>query len=197
MATIDLIVLGMLKKESLSAYDIQKLVEYRNISRWVKISTPSIYKKVIQLENKGYITGSIVKEGKMPEKAVYTLTEAGEVEFEKLMMEIASKPVQIFLDFNAVIVNLSSLTDEKQQACLTDIENQVKVLKSYIEENISLKENIPEVPEIGMAVLQQQYALAQSIEAWIRSLKEKLNKMDGQDKLLNTIKGTIRKEIIS
>ena len=55
MATIDLIVLGMLKKESLSAYDIQKLVEYRNISRWVKISTPSIYKKVIQLEEKGYI----------------------------------------------------------------------------------------------------------------------------------------------
>ncbi len=31
MATIDLIVLGMLKRESLSAYDIQKLVEYRNI----------------------------------------------------------------------------------------------------------------------------------------------------------------------
>ena len=49
MATIDLIVLGILKKESLSAYDIQKLVEYRNISKWVKISTPSIYKKVISV----------------------------------------------------------------------------------------------------------------------------------------------------
>ena len=52
MATIDLIVLGILKKESMSAYDIQKMVEYRNISKWVKISTPSIYKKVIQLEEK-------------------------------------------------------------------------------------------------------------------------------------------------
>ena len=57
MATIDLIVLGIVKKEPLSAYDIQKLVEYRNISRWVKISTPSIYKKVIQLEQKGFIRG--------------------------------------------------------------------------------------------------------------------------------------------
>ena len=28
MATIDLIVLGMLKKEPLSAYDLSKLVEY-------------------------------------------------------------------------------------------------------------------------------------------------------------------------
>ena len=88
MATIDLIVLGMLKKEALSAYDIQKLVEYRNISKWVKISTPSIYKKVIQLEEKGYISSNIVKEGKMPEKAIYSLTEAGEKQLENLMFEI-------------------------------------------------------------------------------------------------------------
>ena len=88
MATIDLIVLGIVKKEPLSAYDIQKLVEYRNISRWVKISTPSIYKKVIQLEEKGYIKSTMVKEGKMAEKAVYSLTENGEKEFEKLMLQI-------------------------------------------------------------------------------------------------------------
>ena len=37
MATIDLIVLGMLKRESLSAYDIQKLVEYRNISKCLSL----------------------------------------------------------------------------------------------------------------------------------------------------------------
>ena len=92
MATIDLIVLGILKKEPMGAYDIQKLVEYRNISKWVKISTPSIYKKAIQLEEKGFIKGEIVKEGKMPEKAVYSLTDEGEKEFVKLMMETASKP---------------------------------------------------------------------------------------------------------
>ena len=66
MAAIDLIVLGMLKKQPLSAYDIQKLVEYRNISKWVKISTPSIYKKVIQLEGKGLIKSRLEREGKMP-----------------------------------------------------------------------------------------------------------------------------------
>ena len=112
MATIDLIVLGMLKKEPMGAYDIQKLVEYRNISKWVKISTPSIYKKAIQLEEKGFIKSNLVKEGKMPEKAVYSLTDAGEKEFERLMLEIAAKPIQIFLDFNAVIVNLDSLPPE-------------------------------------------------------------------------------------
>src|SRR5574344_1758002 len=98
MAAIDLIVLGILKKESLSAYDIQKLVEYRNISKWVKISTPSIYKKVLQLEEKGLIKSDIVKEGKMAEKAVYSLTTAGKKEFENLMFEIAASPIHFFLD---------------------------------------------------------------------------------------------------
>lgn len=172
MATIDLIVLGMLKKESLSAYDIQKLVEYRNISKWVKISTPSIYKKVIQLEEKGFIKSNTVKEGKMPEKAVYCLTDTGEKEFEKLMLEISSKPIQIFLDFNAVIVNLDRLSPENQKLCLADIESNVKILKTYLEENIRQKENISEIPETGIAVLQQQFILAGAIETWIASLKE-------------------------
>jgi len=172
MATIDLIVLGMLKKEPLSAYDIQKLVEYRNISRWVKISTPSIYKKVIQLEEKGYISSTMVKERKMADKAVYSLTDAGEKQFENLMMGIASQPIDIFLDFNAVIVNLDSLTPENRQSCLRNIEKNIGVLKSYLEENIRYKGDVPEIPETGKQVLQQQYKLAQTLETWINSLKD-------------------------
>lgn len=137
-----------------------------------KISTPSIYKKVIQLEKKGYMKGDVVKEGNMAEKTVYSLTEAGEKQFEKLMLEIASKPVRIFLDFNAVIVNLDSLPKEKQKSCLTEIENNMETLKGYIEENISLKEHLPEIPKTGMAVLEQQLILAQALETWIEELKE-------------------------
>lgn len=171
MATIDLVVLGMLKQEALSAYDIQKQVEYRNISKWVRISTPSIYKKVLQLENKGYIRGDVMREGNMPEKTVYTLTEAGEKEFNRLMLEISENPVRIFLDFNAVIVNLMSLPPEEQKVCLGNIEENIRTLKAYIEENIRVKENIPEIPKMGMAVLQQQFALIQAIEEWIISLQ--------------------------
>lgn len=174
MATIDLIVLGMLKKEPLSAYDIQKLVEYRNISKWVKISTPSIYKKVIQLEDKGFLQSVPVKESNMPEKAVYSLTDSGEQEFERLMQELSAQPIRIFLDFNAVIVNLDSLPAEKQSDCIASIERNVMELKSYLEENLREKEDAPEVPKIGLAVLRQQYALVQSIEQWVSTLKSGL-----------------------
>ena len=144
MATIDLIVLGMLKTSALSAYDIQKLVEYRNISKWVKISTPSIYKKVLQLEEKGLIKGTTIKEGKMPEKAIYTLT--------------------------VLIVNINNLSPDKQKKCLSDIKNNIEILKAYLEDNINSKEQKPEIPTAGMAVLQQQLILVQAIENWIATL---------------------------
>ena len=62
MSAIDLIVLGMIKEKEQSAYDLQKNVEYRNISKWIKVSTPSIYKKVVQLEGKGYINHGMAAE---------------------------------------------------------------------------------------------------------------------------------------
>ncbi len=173
MATIDLIVLGMLKKQPLSAYDIQKLVEYRNISKWVKISTPSIYKKVIQLEEKGLLQSVPVRENNMPEKAVYSLTASGEQEFERLMGELSAQPIRMFLDFNAVIVNLDSVPLAMQKSCVDSIEKNVQDLKTYLEENLREKENAPEVPEIGMAVLRQQFVLAETIGIWIEELKKR------------------------
>lgn len=174
MAAIDLIVLGMLKKESLSAYDIQKLVEYRNISKWVKISTPSIYKKVLQLEEKGYISSHTEKNGKMPEKAIYSLTDAGRKEFERLMLEISESPVRLFLDFNSVIVNLESMPKEGQRECLKRIGKGIGELKMYLEENLALKEQDSKIPATGIAVLRQQYALVQAMEEWMASLEETL-----------------------
>ncbi len=107
----------------------------------------------------------------MPEKAVYSLTELGETHFLDLMFDTSSKPINILLDFNAVIVNLNSLTPEKQKLCLNNIEENVQELKKTIEKNISIK---TEVPETAKAVLEQQLVLAQALETWINSLKDNM-----------------------
>lgn len=172
MAAIDLIVLGMLKKEPQSAYDLQKLVEYRNISKWVKISTPSIYKKVLQLEEKCFITSEQVREGKMPEKSVYSITKEGSAEFCRLMREISDSPVYFLFDFNAVIVNLDSLPPDEQRECIDNIRRNVAAQKAYMESNLSEKESSDRVSEMGMEVLRQQYILAQTVEKWLLSLEK-------------------------
>lgn len=59
-----------------------------------------------------------------------------------------------------------------KKLCLTNIESNIKTLKSYIEENMNLKKNLPEIPETGIAILEQQFILVQAIETWIISMKE-------------------------
>ena len=63
---------------------------------------------------------------------------------------------------------------EQQRECLDHIENNIHVMKSYLEENIDLKENALDIPATGMAVLQQQFLLVQAIEEWIATLKKEI-----------------------
>ena len=48
-------------------------------------------------------------------------------------------------------------------------------LVEYLEENIALKKSKEDIPVTGMAVLRQQYTLAEAIEEWIASLKKEIN----------------------
>ncbi len=55
-----------------------------------------------------------------------------------------------------------------------NIPQMQNVLKYYLEENIDLNENAPDIPAMGMAVLRQQFLLVQTIEEWIATLKKEL-----------------------
>lgn len=164
MAAIDLIVLGMIKQQPQSAYELQKNVEYRNISRWVKISTPSIYKKVIQLEEKGYLEAELVREGNMPEKSVYRITPEGEGFFMTLMEKTARETVSIFLNFNAVIMNLDFMPEEKRKELLEGIHDGISDLKETIEVKGSERQHIPLT---GRTILQQQLEMTEAMERWL------------------------------
>lgn len=169
MAAIDLIVLGIIKQKPQSAYDIQKTVEYRNISKWVRISTPSIYKKVLQLEEKGFLQSSTLKQVNMVEKSIYSLTKEGLKEFKRLMNEVSCEPINFYLDFNAVIVNLAGLTKTEKNKYITNIKENLSRIKNELEENITLKKGQASVSKEGFDVLQQQYQLTIAIEKWLES----------------------------
>lgn len=177
MRTIDLIVLGVLKKEDLSAYDIQKLIEYQNISQWVKVSTPTIYKKMLQLEKQGYVKSRLMKNGKMPEKAIYSLTAKGQTEFEKLMLGIAARPINIYLDFNAVILNLDSLAPTDQRACISIIEANVKKMKVEMDNQWVNTQNSTVIPETGKSLYDNSFIYLKQSRNGLKKLKKDSNKM--------------------
>lgn len=179
-SSIDLILLGMVYDQPRSAYDIQKHVEYRKLSHWVKISSPSVYKKLRVLEQKGYLRTTRQREGNMPEKSIYSLTKQGRRYFHELMQEISAQPFEILFDFNAVVVSLNKVGKEEGLDCVQRIAESLKNTQAYLSVQREAKKDIPYV---GRTILEQQLSVCETLCTWCDSLREELENSDGLEKM--------------
>ena len=73
--------LGLITHQPLNAYEIVKALDYMNIKYWFNIGTSTVYATIKTLEKKQYITGEVQKDGNMPDKTVYSITEQGKNAF--------------------------------------------------------------------------------------------------------------------
>ncbi|WP_024621400.1 PadR family transcriptional regulator [Metaclostridioides mangenotii] len=190
MSSVDLAILGDLYKEPKSAYEIQKSIEKTGISKWVKISTPSIYKKTIQLEKKGYLSSESIREGRMPEKTIYSITKFGKAYYMELMKKAASNHIDIMLEFNAVITNINNLSSEDANdltnSIRTNIETSMMELDKTLRntndienkglEDTELKDKNLKLNFINKSIVKQQSNIFKTLYLWISDFKDDLNK---------------------
>lgn len=164
MSSIDLVILGIVLEKPRSAYEIQKDVEYHHFSRWTRISVPSVYKKVLQLQEQGYLASSTVKGERSAEKAVYSITDAGKARFEALMEGIAGQNVPLAFDFNVVIANLNKMDKPRALALAAKLRNSIAVSAQRNEE---YARQYADIPLTGRTIFDQQRLLYQSLLAWL------------------------------
>ena len=173
MSTIDLIILGSLYQSPKSAYDLQKQIGSRNLSRWIKIGSFTVYKKVVQYENKGYVISETVRNGHMPEKTMYTITPKGIEIFKELMAKFSLAETRVFLDFNAVIVNLALLDENSANECIANMKKSIQTTKMQIMEQLPTHKDIP---LFGRTILEQQFLLLETLEKWEENFEKELEK---------------------
>ena len=170
MSSIDLVILGIVLEKPQSAYDIQKDVEYHHLSRWTKISSPSIYRKVLQLHEKGYLKSDVVKGDRFADKAVYSITEQGRAYFKELMSSCAAGPVPLLFDFNVVITNLNKVDKAEAMELISTLRQSIQ---SSAELNKSYAQEFADIPLEGKTIFEQQQMLYGSLLEW-------LNHFEGQ-----------------
>ena len=73
--------LGLINQRPLNPYEIIKQLQIMNVHRWYNIANSTVYATLKVLEKKEYIYGSIEKDGNMPDKTIYSLTDKGKQEF--------------------------------------------------------------------------------------------------------------------
>lgn len=171
-SSIDILLLGLLKEENLSAYDLQKIIEERNIKYWVQVSRASIYKRMLALEKYGFVSSEIIKNGSMPEKTVYSITETGTHFFMDGMNELSKETLRFFIDFNIVLLNLGKVDTDLQVELVKNIEKEIVNFIEGIRKN-AVKQ--VQVPFLGDAFVQQQLMLSETMVTWIKDFSDKMD----------------------
>ena len=169
MSSIDLVILGIVLEKPQSAYDIQKDVEYHHFPRWIKISTPSIYRKVLQLSEKGYLQSSIVKGDRFADKAVYSITDEGREYFNELMSFFASQPIPLLFDFNVVITNLNRVDSDSALNIVSSLRNTISASLQSVNEYAL---EYADIPLVGRSIFHQQQLLYQSLLEWLDDFED-------------------------
>jgi DNA-binding PadR family transcriptional regulator len=77
MNRYDLVLLGFIAEKESSGYDIITTIKRRELDRWAKISTSTVYNRLLRLEKSECITGRVEREGNRPERTTYAITEKG------------------------------------------------------------------------------------------------------------------------
>lgn len=155
------LLLGIIYKEPLNAYEITKLLAYMNIKWWFNIADSTVYTTLKNLEKKGLIKGTIERIGNMPDRTIYSLTEKGKDELKETIKESI---LQFSYDTNiftiaAFVMDILE-TEEKKEL----LERRLNILQSYIT-GISKQNNETwkrEVPDLHVANLERMIDIVQA-----------------------------------
>ncbi|EQA44095.1 transcriptional regulator, PadR family [Leptospira broomii serovar Hurstbridge str. 5399] len=164
MSTIDLIILGILIKRPMNAYEIVQYVENDQVDRMIKISVPAIYKSCKRLFQAGYLIGKTEKEGENPEKVIYSINAAGKKYFYELIRNFSSKVQPFYIDFNAVILNLDRLDREEGLATLLTLKKQIFAWKKWILEH---EKDMKSAPFPVKSIIKQYRMTFSALFDWI------------------------------
>ena len=82
-----LLVLGLLEREPMHGYEIQKWLEISHTELWAEVLPGSIYHALRQMEKEGLVEVRATEQHGHRARAIYALTEAGRAMFQWLLRE--------------------------------------------------------------------------------------------------------------
>jgi len=79
-----LLLLGLLRQQEMHGYQLYEFIE-QDLSACTDIKKPTAYYLLNKMASDGWITEEQVREGNRPPRRVYSLTPAGEAEYQRIL----------------------------------------------------------------------------------------------------------------
>ena len=173
ISNAELALLSLIVEKPRHAYEIERVIEERNMRHWTEIGFSSIYRILSKLEEAGWLAGQMQPpEGRGPARKVYHLTSTGKDAWQQAALHNLAKPDRKYSSFLLGLDNLGALPpEEAQQAIRTYLSDQQSIYRG-----LSLAvENHPQREDFFIGIF-FDYLLTQlaSEIKWLQELGERL-----------------------
>lgn len=166
--TLALAVLTLLYERPMHPYEISSTLRYRHKEDSIKINYGSLYAVVESLEKKGLIEATErIRDGRRPERTVYTLTESGARAQQEWLSELFAQPSRQFTDFEAALSLMPALRPETVRILLAQ---RIEALEAQSETYRRLRSASPDFPRLFTVESEYQAALREAETAFVRGL---------------------------
>ncbi|MDS0527088.1 PadR family transcriptional regulator [Clostridium sp. SHJSY1] len=94
------LILGILEQRALNPYELIKVLRIFHVNDWFNIADSTVYATIKKLCKGGYLEGELSKNGNMPEKTVYSVTEKGRKQLGEQLVNALSTFSYDVLEFS-------------------------------------------------------------------------------------------------
>jgi DNA-binding PadR family transcriptional regulator len=116
-----LAILSLLRERPMHPYEISAVMKYRGISHSIKLNYGSLYSVIEMLLREGLIIPQgTQREGRHPERTIYTVTEAGNAELIDWLRTLIRTPAVEYPQFTAGLTFIGHLAPDDAESLLEE-----------------------------------------------------------------------------
>lgn len=178
-----LAVLVCLGERPMHPYEAATTLRQRQKHESVRLNYGSLYAVVAVLEKRKLIAPQETeRRGRLPERTVYRLTEAGRVELHDWLTEMLSTPVKDYTSFEAALSFLPALPPEDVAALLRERAEHLEreIAQARASRELAEKQHLPR-----LAWVEEEYrtVLREAELGYVRTLAEQIanGTLEGSD----------------
>lgn len=172
MTNRELAILGLVVEQPRHGYEIEQVIDERNMRNWTDIGFSSIYYVLKRLEGAGYVKSELSAEGSGgPKRRVYSATPQGRAAWREQSLEALARPQRSYPEFLLGLAALPSLDTDDVVAALEDHAAQLDQRRQQMHE--AWERSGPDVPKHALAMFEYSEALISAELAWVRNAAER------------------------
>ncbi len=173
----ELTILGLVAEAPRYGYEIEQIIDERNLREWLKIGSSSIYYTLDKLKSQKLLTITTRDNTTDPSQKIYNVSEAGYGVLQTAIVDLLRQSRPLGAGFELGLVNLSLQTPQQAHTALwqhyLDLQKHIERVENqwlrWQEENEIVPDHVWALYSHHLAIAQAELMwLAEFLEEWRR-----------------------------